>query len=56
MDEQQLALTTARQVLAQHLECLSRAGVMQIGKVPAAKPRPVVGVNALLAPNSHLPN
>ncbi len=44
MDEHDHALVAARQMLAQHLESLSRAGVMQIGKVPAAMPRPVVGV------------
>lgn len=37
-------LPSARQMLAQHLECLSRAGVLQIGKIPPPKPRPVVGV------------
>jgi uracil-DNA glycosylase len=45
MDDQQVALAATRQMLAQHLESLQRAGVLQIGKVPTAKPRPVVGVN-----------
>jgi uracil-DNA glycosylase family 4 len=45
MDDQQLAQAAARQLLAQHLESLERSGVMQIGKVPLAKLRPVVGVN-----------
>jgi DNA polymerase len=34
MDEQELALATARLVLAQHLESLSRAGVLEMRKVP----------------------
>jgi DNA polymerase len=50
MDEKEFALTmdstSARQMLVQHLEGLSRAGVRQIGKVPPPMPRPVVGVTA----------
>ena len=55
MNDQELALATARQTLAQHLESLGRAGVMQIGKVPAAKPRPLVGVNSPAVTASTLP-
>src|SRR5262245_15061984 len=52
MDDKQVGLAAARQMLAQQLESLSRAGVLQIGKVPAPKPRPLIGANppAALAP------
>jgi DNA polymerase len=43
MDEHELTRATARQLLAQHLESLARAGVMQIGKVPTSAPRSPVG-------------
>src|SRR5262245_15427611 len=44
MDDEQLALAAARQLVAQHLESLARAGVLQIGKVPASVGNALRGV------------
>jgi DNA polymerase len=49
MDDQQLALAAARRLLAQRLESLGQAGVLQIAKVPAS--RPITGARSgALAP------
>jgi uracil-DNA glycosylase family 4 len=44
MEDQSAALAAARQLVAQRLESLERAGVQQIGKVPAATAPRLAGV------------
>jgi len=55
MDDKQAGLAAARQMLAQQLESLSRAGVLQIGKVPAPVGNALRGVPPSVGANQARP-